>query len=152
MKKSLIFCLLTVALFLGSTSLFAQADFTIRTQGIVVPEGKLDLPNAADLTPEELKAALESGCKAAPDKAPTFCVAYTGVNCTGTAVVIPCGFLVNGTFPSFQLGCGTTYCRLSTDGLLYAFPVGPAPPKFPDNLCINAPAGAFCTQVACTTP
>ena len=68
MKKNLAFCLLNLALFFGiQTSLHAQkdGDFTIRPRSghvELVPDGKLDVPNAADLSPADLKAALEGGC------------------------------------------------------------------------------------------
>jgi len=153
MKKNLAFCLLSLALFFGlQTSLHAQkdGDFTIRPRSghvEVVPDGKLDVPNAADLSPADLKAALEGGCKsssASPDKFPTFCIAWSGAGCTGTGVAVPCGFQVTGVFGSLSTGCTTSYGRIA--GVLYRF-VG-----FPDNTCITPPAGSFFDLVACTTP
>jgi hypothetical protein len=153
MKKNLVCCVLSLALFFGlQTSLHAQkqGDFTIQPRSghvELVPDGKLNVPDAADLSPADLKAALEGGCKASddPNKFPTFCIAWTGAGCTGTGTAIPCGFALTGTFASLSTGCTTSYGRLASDGLLYRF-VG-----FPDNTCIT-PNGTFFTQVACTTP
>lgn len=176
MLKKTMFCLFGAALFLVSgNALFAQKDlgFTGALPGTVVPleEGtKIELRDAAELTPEELQAALEkSSCSVDKGgaKLPTHCFACTGLNCTGTCYPIPCGFYINAKdqvppppgFKSFITGCKTTYvssCNdLSTAAgcVAGAFPVGPpSPPNFPDNFCINYQAGnpaAFLQSVGC---
>ena len=151
MKKSA-FCLLALSLLIVSgTALQAQKDeFSIQLPtGSVeaLPEDfKLNLPNAAELSEAEREAAIQKGCDAQVDPqpdAPTFCVAWSGANCTGTGVVVPCGFQANGVFGSLSTGCTTSYGLIGAQW--YRF-IG-----FPDNTCIT-PTGATFSAVACTTP
>ena len=67
---------------------------------IQLPEDtKLDLRNAATLTDEELRAALEKrSCSGGSDqKAVDACFACTAANCTGTCYRIPCGLYINAS-------------------------------------------------------
>lgn len=159
MLKKITLCLFSVVLFLGSGNLFAQEapQFSLSSPAgkiIELPEGaKADLRNAAELTPEEFKAALEkSSCStAAGEKDPGACYACTAANCTGTCYQIPCGFYINAKdqdppvagFLSFALGCGTTYVsncndltpsQVDPNCWLYAFPTA----SWGDNACFNS--------------
>ena len=132
MLKKITLCLFSFALLLGSgSSLFAQKDpeFTAAPKvgaAVPIPEGtKLNLQNAAELTPEELRVALEkSSCSTAGEqKAATACFACTAANCTGTCFAIPCGLYINanqqvppvGGFLSFVTGCNTTFVSTCND-------------------------------------
>jgi hypothetical protein len=150
MLKKAAFCFLALSLVLVSgTALQAQKDdFSIQLPAGSVEtlpgDFKLSLPNVADLTDKELEEATQKGCQIEPGtKAPTFCVAWSGANCTGTGVVIPCGFQANGVFGSLSTGCATSYGLIGAQW--YRF-IG-----FPDNTCIS-PNGAVFSAVACTTP
>jgi len=152
MKKILASCVLTAALFLVSTTaVLAQSEkgFTIqpprKNYVELVPDGKLDLPNVADLNAADLKSALQSGCKSSVNKDLTFCRGWSGAFCTGTAVLIPCGFQATGIFGSLQTGCTSSWGRRSDTNQLFHF-VG-----FPDNTCIT-PNGTTFNLVACTNP
>jgi hypothetical protein len=154
LKKSFAFCLLSLALFLGAeTSLYAQKDpgFTFHFpigQIEAIPDSKLpELPDASNLTPDELATALENSCGSQEIGTPTNCEACTAVNCTGVCFSIPCGFQITpGPFLSMRTGCTTNYARLTSNNQVFRF-VG-----FPPNICINAPAGDSFNLVACTTP
>src|SRR5262245_52269419 len=131
MLKKTMFCLFGAALFLVSgNALFAQKDlgFTGALPGGVIPlqEGtKVELQNAAELSPEELQAALEtSSCTNDKGvKLATHCFACTALNCTGTCYAIPCGRYINANqqvppapgFKSFAVGCRTTYVSTCND-------------------------------------
>ncbi|MEO6192283.1 MAG: hypothetical protein ABIS20_04690 [Thermoanaerobaculia bacterium] len=132
MLKKVAFCLFSFALLLDSgKALFAQkaSDFTVSSRtGVIVqlPAGtRLDLRNAAELTPEELRAALEKpSCgNAYEQKSANLCAACLGVDCTGTCILIPCGFHANADqqvppmpgFLSFITGCTTTYVSTCDD-------------------------------------
>lgn len=131
MLKKTLFCLFSFALLFGSgNALFAQdSPFTAAPPAggvIQLHEGtKLDLQNAAELTPEELRAALEqSSCSGAKGtEAPTFCVACTELNCGGNCYAVPCGRYANAKdqvppqpgFRSFVTGCTTTYVSTCND-------------------------------------
>lgn len=157
MLKKSTFCLFIFALLLGSGNLLAQelVQFSIAPpQGGVVklPEGaKLNLRNAAELTPEELKAALEtSTCgDAKADKDLDACYACTAANCTGTCYRIPCGFYINANqqvppvvpgFLSFATGCTRTFVSTCND----LNPTAPCQTFFldtavvGDNACFNS--------------
>ena len=156
MLKKTTFCLFIFALLLGSGNLLAQelAQFSIAPApgGVVkLPEGaKLDLRNAAELTPEELKSALEtSTCEGEKaDKAPDACFACTAANCTGTCYRIPCGFYINANqqvppapgFLSFGTGCTRTFVSTCND----LNPTAPCQAFFfdtavvGDNVCFNS--------------
>jgi hypothetical protein len=132
MLKKVAFGLFSFALLLGSgNALFAQpaSDFTVSSRtGVIVqlPAGtRLDLRNAAELTPEELRAALEKpSCgNAYEQKSAHLCAACPGTDCTGTCILIPCGLYVNADqqvppmpgFLSFITGCTTTYVSTCDD-------------------------------------
>ena len=132
MLKKITLCLFSFALLLGSgSSLFAQKDpeFTAAPKAgaaVQIPEGtKLDLQNAAELTPEELRVALEKpSCSTGNEQKPaTFCIACTAANCTGTCYAIPCGRYINANqqvppapgFLSFVTGCNTTFVSTCND-------------------------------------
>jgi hypothetical protein len=132
MLKKITFCLFSFALLLGSgNALFAQKapEFTAAPKvgaAIQLPgDTKLNLQNAADLTPEELRVALEkTSCSTASEqKSATGCFACTAANCTGTCFAIPCGLYINANqqvppvagFLSFVTGCGTTYVSTCND-------------------------------------
>lgn len=161
MLKKITFCLFSFALFLGSGNLlFAEKAprFSVAPPagGVVrLPEGtKLDLRNSAELTDEELRAALEkSSCSTEKkgvtgEKSATHCFACTGSNCTGTCYAIPCGFYINANqqvppvpgFSSFGTGCGTTYVSTCNDlngtapCQLFAF----SSASWGNNACINS--------------
>lgn len=159
MLKKTTFCLFIFALLLGSGNLLAQEtelfSVTAPKAGVVqLPEGtKLDLRNAAELSPDELKAALEtSTCggevEVKADKAPTACFACTGLGCTGTCYVIPCGSYINANqqvppvagFRSFATGCTTTYVSTCNDlnptAPCQAYSFNTA--DWGDNVCINS--------------
>jgi hypothetical protein len=164
MLKKITLCLFSFALLLGTgNTLFAQKEpeFTAvpKTGRVFQLPGdtKLDLQNAAELTPEELRVALEtSSCGTAKEqKAPTFCAACTGTGCTGTCYRIPCGTYINANqqvppaagFLSFIIGCRTTYVSTCNDlnGVapcrLFAFNTNPPDPNgWPDNSCISSSA------------
>lgn len=151
MTKKAVFCLLALSLLLVSgNALHAQKDdFTIQLPAGKVqalPEDfKLSLPNAADLSEQERDAAIQKGCY--PDsqaKFPTFCIAWSGPNCTGTGIGIPCGYQANGTFGSLSTGCTTTYGLIGTQWYQFV--------AFADNTCITPNGGAVFSAVACTTP
>jgi hypothetical protein len=114
---------------------------------------KLDLRNAAELTADELRAALEkTSCsgKVVGEKSATACFACTAANCTGTCYQIPCGHYVNANqqvppaagFVSFVTGCTTTYVSTCNDlsstapCLLFAF----SSATWGNNTCINSSA------------
>jgi hypothetical protein len=153
-KKNFAFCLLSLVLFLGAeASLYAQKDpgFTFHFpigQIQAIPDRKMpELPDASTLAPDELSKALQNSCRTEKAGTLTNCEAWTGPNCTGVVVAIPCNFQVTpGPFLSFMTGCTTNYARLSSNNQLFRF-VG-----FPPNICINAPAGDSFNLVACTTP
>ncbi len=130
MLKKTAFCLFILALLVGTGNSFAQPEsFTVASpdvKWIPLPEGtKVDLPNAADLSPEDLKAALEqSSCSnAAGDKNLDACYVCSGLDCTGTCYRIPCGNYVNANqqvpplpgFRSLVPGCATTYVSTCND-------------------------------------
>jgi hypothetical protein len=154
LKKSFAFCLLSLALFLGAApSLHAQKDpgFTIHIpSGKIqpIPDSKLpELPDASSLTPDEFSKAIRNSCRTEKAGTATNCEAWTGANCTGAVIPIPCNFQVTpGPFLSFKTGCTTNYARLTSNNQLFRF-VG-----FPVDICINAPAGDSFNLVACTTP
>lgn len=162
MVKKSAFCFFIFALLLGSSNLFAQkpghqfsagsvGQFSVAPPkgGIVkVPEGvDLGLQNAAELTPEEFRAALEKstcGGEAKVDKAPFACYACTDFNCFGTCYEIPCGFYINANqqvppvagFRSFVTGCTTTYVSPCNDLSCQVFAFDSA--VVGDNVCINS--------------
>jgi hypothetical protein len=161
MLKKITLCLFSLALLLGSgNTLFAQKapEFTAAPKaGVAVqlPEGtKLDLRNAAELTPDELRVALEkSSCSTAKgEKSPTACFACTAANCTGTCFQIPCGFYINAKdqvppvtgFLSFVTGCGTTFVSTCSDlngtapCQAFSFSTAAPPAGWGDNTCINS--------------
>jgi len=154
LKKTFAFCLLSLSLFLGAqSSLYAQKDpgftFHIPTGKIQpIPDSKMpELPDASSLTPDEYSKALQNSCRNEKTGTATTCEAWTGPNCTGTMISIPCGFQVTpGPYLSLATGCTTTYARLTSNNQLFRF-VG-----FPVNFCINPPAGDSFNLVACTTP
>jgi hypothetical protein len=167
MSKKIAFCLLGCALLLASGNvLYAQApSFTLSSpaKGIVQlpPDTKVDLKNSAELTPEELKAALEHpacGGKATGDKSLTACYACTAANCGGICYQIPCGMYANANqqvppaagFASFVPGCKTTYVSTCNDlsgtppCQLFAFTA----PADGSNVCVNA-NGFLLQSVGC---
>src|SRR5882757_7904500 len=121
LKKTFAFCLLSLGLFLGAqASLYAQKDpgFTFHfPNGKIqaIPDSKMpELPDAGSLTPDEYSKALQNSCRTEKNGTPTNCEAWTGKNCTGALVVIPCGFQVSpGPYLSFKSGCTTEYARLT---------------------------------------
>jgi hypothetical protein len=131
MLKKTLFCLFGFALLLGSgNALFAQdSPFTAAPPagGVVQlhEDTKLNLRNSAELTAEELRAALEtSSCSTARGaESATACAACTGLNCTGNCYAVPCTFYANAKdqvppqpgFRSFVTGCTTTYVSTCND-------------------------------------
>jgi hypothetical protein len=154
MLKKITFCLFSVALFFGSGNLFAQEapQFSVSSpvgKIIEIPEGtKLNLRNAAELTDEELKAALEkSSCSTATgqEKDPFACYAFTGANCTGTFYQIPCGLYINAGqqvppvvpgFLSFATGCTSTVVSTCADFSCGGYQFDTA--VWGDNACFNS--------------
>lgn len=154
LKKVTLFAL-AFALILGAGSLRAEEGQKVPqfssapAAGTVIqlaPDTKLGLQNMADLTPDELKKALES--PACGTKAATFCTACTGLNCTGFCYNIPCGRYANANqqvpprpgFRSFRTGCSNTLVSTCND-------LNTTPPcqgfQFPsatwgNNTCINS--------------
>ncbi len=155
MRKTTTFCLLVVALLLASGGA-ASAQFSVAAptgSAIQLPEGtKLDLQNAAELSADELREALESpSCSSALEqKSATACIACTGANCTGNCYLIPCGRYINANqqvppqagFLSFVTGCGTTYVSTCNDLAsapnppcqLFALPSA----SWGNNTCVNS--------------
>lgn len=152
MLKKITFCLFSVALFLGSGNLIAQEapQFSVAPPaGKVIqhPEGsKPNLQNAAELTAEELKVALEkSSCSTATgEKASFACYACTALNCTGTCYQIPCGFYINADqqippvagFSSFVTGCTSTLVSECADFSCGYYQFDSA--AWGNNTCINS--------------
>jgi len=135
MLKKTTLCLFALVLLLGAGNVLVAEQplkFTVSTPvGTIEPlteENKVNLRNAAELTDEELKAALEkSSCSGAiGEKSPTACVACEFANCTGRCYLIPCGFYINAKdqtvppppptgFLSFVSGCANTYVSTCND-------------------------------------
>jgi hypothetical protein len=165
--------LFALVLLLGAgNALVAQAPpFSVSTPtGTIEPlteDMKVSLRNAAELSEEELAAALEkSSCSG--EKNADFCYACTDFNCTGTCYAIPCGFYINAKdqvldpppappvapagFLSIQTGCTTNYVSTCND-------LNAAPPceafrlvGFPAKQCLNWTGLTPLQSVGCTTP
>jgi hypothetical protein len=150
----------TLALFLALTVFgTANADDNKKPRfTVTVPEGtmraldaaeveKLNVPNISDLAPEQRDAAVLNSCSAKSrlDKAPTFCIAWSGPYCTGTGVLIPCGFYTNGFFQSIQFGCTRSYLATGPDltGTVYEFS------NFPQDSCLTAQPITTFQSAAC---
>ncbi len=175
MFKKIAFCSFILALLLGAGNSFAQPPgFTIASpdvKGIELPEGtKVELQNAADLTAEELKAALEkSSCAAeSGEKNLDACFACVGLNCAGPCYRIPCGNYANAKgqippqpgFRSFVPGCTTTFVSTCSD-LGSGCVTPPCPPNpvcqlfafaYPGSkVCINYNGPTPLQSVGCVT-
>lgn len=153
-KKAVVFA--SFALLIAcSGGVFAQkAQFNVAPPngGIVqLPDGTdLGLRNIAEMTPDELREALETPtCSNSKEvKSATRCAACTALNCTGTCFSIPCGNFANASqqvppvagFRSFVTGCTNTFVSTCANlsGVapcqLFAF----ASATWGNNTCINS--------------
>jgi hypothetical protein len=133
----------TVSAPAGTMSILSAADVA-----------KLHLPNASTLSQDEREAALQKSCSAdsVTPKALTFCVAWTGANCTGTGLQIPCGFFANATdfglpqFQAIQFGCVNSFLATGRNltGSVFRFT------GFPQDSCISANPVTNFASAACT--